>query len=420
MDLDKYIKELAIKTKKASREVASLKTNAKNKILREMARELIRSKNYILKHNAKDLKRAKKLKLSDSIIDRLRLTDKRIQSMALSIKEIASLPDPTGSLEDIVKRPNGLMIGKMKVPIGVIFVIYESRPNVTADCMALCLKSGNALILRGGSEAINSNTAIFDVLMKKAVKAGLPENSINLVKVTDRKAVDKLLKLSGFIDLVIPRGGESLMREVTRKSRIPVIQHYKGVCHVFVDDYADLNMALNIAFNAKVQRPGVCNAMETLLVHKDVAVRFLPSIAKRLKEANVELRGCPLTRRILKGVKVKIATEKDWSTEYLDLILSIKVVDSLKEAIEHINTYGTYHSDAIVTDNYKNALEFLEKVDSSTVYVNASTRFTDGHEFGKGAEIGISTNKIHARGPMGLEELTTYKYIVFGEGQIRV
>lgn len=420
MDLDKYIKELAIKTKKASREVASLKTNAKNKILREMARELIRSKNYILKHNAKDLKRAKKLKLSDSIIDRLRLTDKRIQSMALSIKEIASLPDPTGSLEDIVKRPNGLMIGKMKVPIGVIFVIYESRPNVTADCMALCLKSGNALILRGGSEAINSNTAIFDVLMKKAVKAGLPENSINLVKVTDRKAVDKLLKLSGFIDLVIPRGGESLMREVTRKSRIPVIQHYKGVCHVFVDDYADLNMALNIAFNAKVQRPGVCNAMETLLVHKDVAVRFLPSIAKRLKEANVELRGCPLTRRILKGVKVKIATEKDWSTEYLDLILSIKVVDSLKEAIEHINTYGTYHSDAIVTDNYKNALEFLEKVDSSTVYVNASTRFTDGHEFGKGAEIGISTNKIHARGPMGLEELTTYKYIVLGEGQIRV
>ena len=420
MDLDKYIKELAIKTKKASREVASLKTNAKNKILREMARELIRSKNYILKHNAKDLKRAKKLKLSDSIIDRLRLTDKRIQSMALSIKEIASLPDPTGSLEDIVKRPNGLMIGKMKVPIGVIFVIYESRPNVTADCMALCLKSGNALILRGGSEAINSNTAIFDVLMKKAVKAGLPENSINLVKVTDRKAVDKLLKLSGFIDLVIPRGGESLMREVTRKSRIPVIQHYKGVCHVFVDDYADLNMALNIAFNAKVQRPGVCNAMETLLVHKDVAVRFLPSIAKRLKEASVELRGCPLTRKILKAIKVEAATEKDWSTEYLDLILSIKVVDSLKEAIEHINTYGTYHSDAIVTDNYKNALEFLEKVDSSTVYVNASTRFTDGHEFGKGAEIGISTNKIHARGPMGLEELTTYKYIVLGEGQIRV
>ena len=420
MNLDKYIKELAAKTKKASREVASLKENTKNKILREMAKELLKSKNYILKQNAKDIKRAKKLKLSDSMIDRLSLTDKRIQSMATSIKDIATLPDPTGSVEDIVKRPNGLLIGKMKVPIGVIFVIYESRPNVTADCMALCLKSGNALILRGGSEAINSNIAIFDILMKKAVKAGLPENSINLIKVTDRKAVDKLLKLSNFVDLVIPRGGESLIREVTKQSRIPVIQHYKGVCHVFVDDYADLNMALNIVFNAKVQRPGVCNAMETLLVHKDVAVRFLPSIAKKLKEASVELRGCPLTRRILKGVKVKAATEKDWTTEYLDLILSIKVVGSLEEAMDHINTYGTYHSDAIVTDNYKNALEFLQKVDSSTVYVNASTRFTDGHEFGKGAEIGISTNKLHARGPMGLEELTTYKYIVLGEGQIRV
>ena len=420
MNLDKYIKELAAKTKKASREVASLKENTKNKILREMAKELLKSKNYILKQNVKDIKRAKKLKLSDSMIDRLSLTDKRIQSMATSIKDIATLPDPTGSVEDIVKRPNGLLIGKMKVPIGVIFVIYESRPNVTADCMALCLKSGNALILRGGSEAINSNIAIFDILMKKAVKAGLPENSINLIKVTDRKAVDKLLKLSNFVDLVIPRGGESLIREVTKQSRIPVIQHYKGVCHVFVDDYADLNMALNIVFNAKVQRPGVCNAMETLLVHKDVAVRFLPSIAKKLKEASVELRGCPLTRRILKGVKVKAATEKDWTTEYLDLILSIKVVGSLEEAMDHINTYGTYHSDAIVTDNYKNALEFLQKVDSSTVYVNASTRFTDGHEFGKGAEIGISTNKLHARGPMGLEELTTYKYIVLGEGQIRV
>jgi len=308
----------------------------------------------------------------------------------------------------------------MKVPIGVISVIYESRPNVTADCMALCLKSGNALILRGGSEAINSNIAIFNTLMKKAVPAGLPKDSINLIKSIDRKAINTLLKLSNFIDLVIPRGGESLIKEVTKKSRIPVIQHYKGVCHVYVDDYADLNMALNIELNAKVQRPGVCNAMETLLVHKDVAVRFLPSMAKKLNEKKVELRGCPITQKILKEKNIKPATEKDWGTEHLDLTLSIKVVSSLKEAIDHINKYGTYHSDAIVTDNYKNAMEFLEKVDSSTVYVNASTRFTDGYEFGKGAEIGISTNKLHARGPMGLEELTTYKYIVLGEGQIRV
>jgi len=417
MSLKNNIEKLAKNAKKSSRETSSLKTRLKNKILREMAKGLLKSKSYILKENEKDLKNARRLKLKASLIDRLELNEKRIGSMVKSLNDIAGLEDPVGAIDELVKRPNGLLIGKMKVPIGVISVIYESRPNVTADCVALCLKSGNSLILRGGSEAINSNKAIFDVLKKAGRKAGLPDNAINLIKTTDRKAVDILLRLEDTVDLVIPRGGESLIREVSKKSRIPVIKHYKGVCHVYVDKYADLSMASRIAFNAKVQRPGVCNAMETLLVHKDVARILLPSLSKKLIDAGVELRGCALTRKILK--QAKRATDKDWHTEYLDMILSIRIVGGIKEAIDHINTYGTSHSDAIVTDNYKHAMEFLEKVDSSSVYVNASTRFTDGYEFGKGAEIGISTNKLHARGPMGLEELTTYKYVILGDGQIR-
>ncbi len=315
------------------------------------------------------------------------------------------------------KRPNGLLIKKIRVPIGVILIIYEARPNVTSDCIGLCLKSSNSVILRGGSEAVSSNIAIFNVLEKAASDAGLPDHSIAMIEDTDRRLVDELLIQEGLIDLVIPRGGESLIREVTRKSRIPVIKHYKGVCHTYVDAGANLKMAEDICFNAKVQRPGVCNAMETMLVHRKAAKKFLVPMIRRFIGAGVEIRGCPETRRTVPGVKK--ASEKDWYTEYLDLILSVKVVGSVDEAIAHIMKYGSYHSDAIVTENRKNAEKFLNEVDSACVYLNASTRFTDGGEFGKGAEMGISTDKLHARGPMGLEELTSYKYMVFGTGQIR-
>jgi glutamate-5-semialdehyde dehydrogenase len=337
--------------------------------------------------------------------------------MAASLYEVAKLKDAVGEIKETRKRPNGLLIAKMSVPIGVIGIIYESRPNVTSDCAGLCLKSGNSVILKGGSEAFNSNKAIFKCLRAAIKNTPVPADAISLITSKKRNAVSELLKLNDYVDLIIPRGGEGLINEVTRRSRIPVIKHYKGVCHVYVDSEADLNMAHEIAVNAKVQRPGVCNAMETLLVHKDVAARFLPIIASDLKSMGVEIRGCPKSRHIVKWVKK--AEEKDWSAEYLDLILSVRIVGSLDEAIEHINTYGSSHSDAIVTDNYRNAMRFLKRVDSACVYVNASTRFTDGHEFGMGAEIGISTDKLHARGPMALEELTTYKYVVLGKGQVR-
>ncbi len=419
MRLKKEIIKIAEEAKSASGPLALLKTEIKNSVLKAMAVSVIRSKARILRANQKDMRRAKSKRLSGALMDRLRLTGKRINAMADSLSAVAKLEDPVGALEKLVKRPNGLLIGKKRVPIGVIAVIYESRPNVTADCVALCFKSGNSLILRGGREAINSNIAIFDALNSVAVKRGIPKGSINLIRTTDRKAVDVLLGAEGIIDVIIPRGGESLIKEVSKKSRIPVIKHYKGVCHVYVDEYAELNMAESISYNAKVQRPGVCNAMETLLVHKDAAARFLPGIYDKLISAGVEIRGCALTRRILKKRKIAAAKKADWSTEYLDLTLSIKIVESIEEAINHINKYGTSHSDAIVTENYEHAMKFLDRVDSSSVYVNASTRFTDGYEFGKGAEIGISTDKIHARGPVGLEELTTYKYIIFGDGQIR-
>ncbi|MCK4262127.1 glutamate-5-semialdehyde dehydrogenase, partial [bacterium] len=308
-------------------------------------------------------------------------------------------------------------IGKRRVPIGVIALIYEARPNVTADSSGLSLKAGNAIILRGGSEAIHSNLAIARVLSEEASRAGLPEEAIQLIKTTDREAVRELLKLNEFIDLIIPRGGESLIKTVVEESTIPVIKHYKGICHTYVDEFADLGMAMNISFNAKVQRPGVCNAMETLLVHRAIARQFLPTMLKKFQESGVEVRGCQEVRKIVP--ETKEATEEDWKTEYLDLVLSVKVVSSLKEAIEHIHKYGSNHSEAIVTENCRAAKKFLDEVDAAAVYVNASTRFTDGGEFGLGAEIGISTEKIHARGPMGLEELCTYKYIIYGEGQIR-
>jgi len=411
------IRKLCKRVKAASRALALVETKVRDRALVAMGKALIRRASYIVKENAKDLEAAKAGGLTPALIDRLTLDPGRIGAMADSLFRIAKLKDPVGRVIETRRRPNGLLIKKVRVPIGVILIIYESRPNVTSDCVGLCLKSSNGLILRGGSEAVRSNTAVFNVLNAAALGCGLPKGSIALIKDTDRRIIDGLLIQEGLIDLVIPRGGEALIREVTRKSRIPVIKHYKGICHTFVDESADLLMASDICFNAKVQRPGVCNAMETLLVHEHVAGRFIPLVVGRLQDAGVEIRGDVRTRQLAGGVNR--ATEADWYTEYLDLILSVRVVKDVDEAIRHIMKYGSYHSDAIVTRNRKNAARFLAGVDSACVFVNASTRFTDGGEFGKGAEIGISTDKIHARGPMGLEELTSYKYIVFGSGQVR-
>jgi len=414
-NLKKEIENIARQALQASRELAVLLTSAKNAVLKDMAVALLRSKAVIFKANKKDiaLSRGK----GRAFIDRLTLTPERIRQMVDSLLDIARLKDPVGQVMREWKRPNGLRIDKVRSPIGVVAIIYESRPNVTSDCIGLCFKSGNSVILRGGSESLNSNIAIYNVLSNVMHKHKMPVGAINLISTRERKAVDILLKLNNYIDVVIPRGGEELINKVVASSRIPVIKHYKGICHVYVDEWADLNMAERICFNAKVQRPGVCNAMESMLVHRDVAVRFLPGMLKKFKDAGVQIRGCLMTRRIAKWAKA--ATEKDYRTEYLDLILSVKVVNDLDEAIAHINDYGSRHSDSIVTENKDNALRFLSRVDSACVYVNASTRFTDGNQFGMGAEIGISTDKLHARGPMGLEELTTYKYMVFGSGQIR-
>ncbi len=404
-------------SKKASLVLGNVATGKKNRALRLMAKNILKNAAYILRENRKDIKAALAGKMRPSLLDRLTLNSERIKGMAASLESVAKLGDVVGRIIQVRKRPNGLIIGKMRVPIGVIGIIYEARPNVTSDCAALCLKSGNSVILRGGSEALNSNIAIFKCLRDALSKTSIPEEAIALITSKDRKAVNELLKLNDYVDLIMPRGGEGLIKEVTENSRIPVIKHYKGVCHVYVDEDADINMAHKIALNAKIQRSAVCNAMETLLVHQGVAARFLPVLARDLKKAGTEMRGCKKTMAILKGIKS--ATEEDWYTEYLDLILSIRIVSDVDEAIDHINTYGSSHSDAIVTENYGNAMKFLSQVNSACVYVNASTRFTDGYEFGMGAEIGISTDKLHARGPMGLEELTTYKYIILGNGQIR-
>lgn len=413
----KEIKVLCEKAKAASRGLALADSKAKDACLRTMARALAAGRSRIAKANSKDLRLAESKGMPASLIDRLTLNDSRIAAMASSLAQIAGLKDPVGETIETMRRPNGLLIKKVRVPIGVVAIIYESRPNVTSDCAGLCLKSGNAVILRGGSEAINSNIAIFDILNGAVKKHGLPVHSISMIKDTDRALVDELLKQEGLVDLVIPRGGESLIREVTRRSRIPMIKHYKGVCHTYVDDTADLVMAEEICFNAKVQRPGVCNAMETMLVNRKIAAEFLPSMIRRFRDAGVEIRGTAEVKRLADGVKT--AAEDDWYEEYLDLILSVKIVKDTDEAIRHIMKYGSYHSDAIVTRSKANAAKFLKGVDSACVYVNASTRFTDGGQFGKGAEMGISTDKIHARGPMGLEELTSYKYIVYGNGQVR-
>jgi glutamate-5-semialdehyde dehydrogenase len=414
-----YINDMTAKARKASRALAILASAVKNRVLADMADEISASRGLIKAANAVDVENAQKSGKTAAFIDRLSLNDKRVDGMTAMLKDVAALKDPVGRVLEKVKRPNGLLIKKVSVPIGVIGMIYESRPNVTADCVALCLKSGNAAILRGGSDAINSNKEIYAALLRAAVKNGLADGSFALIEDTSREVVSDMLKAVGGIDLIMPRGGESLIKQVVEESRVPVIKHYKGVCHVYVDDKADLAMAEEICFNAKVQRPGVCNAMETMLVHKKAAAVFLPVMAKRLASANVALKGCKRAKDILKGYNVQDATENDYTTEYSDLILNIRVVDSVEQAIEHITLYGSNHSDSIVSESKKNAKKFLTEVDSAAVYVNASTRFTDGAEFGKGAEIGISTDKLHARGPMGLEELTSYKYVVIGSGQIR-
>lgn len=408
---------IARAAKEASIGLSRLDTAVKNSALHKMAEGLLKNAAFLKEENKKDLEAGEKKGLAKAMLERLALTDKVLASMADGLKEVAILPDPVGEVTKMWKRPNGLMVGKMRIPIGVIGIIFESRPNVTADAAGLCLKSGNAVILRGGSEAIHSNNAIAKILNQACVEAGVPEKAVQVIPTTDRDAILEMLKLEEFIDLIIPRGGEGLIRFVVENSKIPVIKHYKGVCHVFVDESADMDMAADISFNAKVQRPGVCNSMETLLVHKNIAASFLPVVYERYKAAGVELRGCEKTRQILKDIKV--ASEEDWSAEYLDLILAVRVVDDMDGAIAHINKYGSLHTESIVTKDYSNAQRFLREVNSSTVVVNASTRFSDGHQLGLGAEIGISTTKIHAFGPMGLEELTTQKFIIYGDGQIR-
>jgi glutamate-5-semialdehyde dehydrogenase len=417
MDFRTEVRELARRAQEASHRLAQVSTATKNEALVEMAENLERHQKRLIKENRKDLALSEKAHLSSSLIDRLRLTPSVIRGMAEGLREVARLLDPVGEVIKMWKRPNGLMVGKMRIPIGVIGIIYESRPNVTADASGLCLKSGNSVILRGGSEAFHSNQAIGQILRKVLVERGLPQEAIQIFPHTEREAIREMLQLEDQIDLIIPRGGEELIRFVTNHSKIPVIKHYKGICHIFVDETADLEMASLVCLNAKVQRPGVCNAMETLLVHEKVASRFLPKVARVLQKEGVELRGCPRTKKILSHIKE--AREEDWFQEYLDLILSIRVVKGIHEAVEHIARYGSLHTEAIITADYQNAQRFLKEVNSSCVLVNASTRFNDGFELGLGAEIGISTSKLHAFGPMGLEELTTTKFIVYGEGQVR-
>ncbi|OPY84611.1 MAG: Gamma-glutamyl phosphate reductase [Syntrophus sp. PtaU1.Bin208] len=417
MDIRDEMIQVADRAREASRKLSRISTEIKNRALAEMAEQLLRQSGYLMQENKKDVDFAAESGLSPAMIDRLTLKEATIQDMANGIKEVAALPDPVGKVTSMWRRPNGLMVGRMRIPLGVIGIIYESRPNVTADAAALCLKSGNAVILRGGSEAIYSNIAIGRLLQDVLRKYEIPEAAIQVVETTDREAVYELLQLEEYIDLIIPRGGEDLIRAVVRQSRIPVIKHYKGVCHVFVDADADLDMAAKIVINGKTQRPGVCNALETLLVHREAAPRFLPEMARQLREQGVVLRGCEKTRDLVPDAEA--ATEDDWHMEYLDLILAIRVVDGIDEAMDHIARYGSLHTESIVTKDYANAQRFLNEVNSSTVLVNASTRFSDGFQLGLGAEIGISTTKLHAYGPMGLEELTTTKFIIYGNGQVR-
>jgi len=415
--------QLAKQAKAASRELARLTTSEKNECLIAMADALEQNRDDLKKANARDMETTAQLGLSAAMLDRLRLDDPRIDAIAKGLREIAALPDPVGRILDERLRPNGLKLQKISTPIGVVVIIYESRPNVTADAAGLCLKSGSATILRGGKEALNSNRVIAEIMVEAAQQevGNFPRHAIQVVPTTDREAIRELLALTQYIDLCMPRGGEGLIRAVAECSKVPVLKHYKGVCHVYVDADADLRMAEEIVINAKCQRPAVCNAMETLLVDRAIAAQFLPVIDRRLAENKVQLRADDATRALLQPAACHLqpATEEDWFTEYNDYVLNVRVVDGLQQAIDHINHYGTAHSDSIVTTNEGRAKQFLAEVDSAAVYWNASTRFTDGAEFGMGAEIGISTDKVGARGPMGLEELTTYKWIGIGNGQLR-
>lgn len=417
MSIETTIVMMATAARAASIQIAKCSSSQKNDALFNIADRLIDQAPHLRKENQRDLSRAKKAGLSAAMIDRLAVTDGTIQSMAQGLREVARFKDPVGSITKAWIRPNGLEVSRMRIPLGVIGIIYESRPNVTIDAAGLCLKAGNAVILRGGSEALHSNQALAGIVAQGLRDAGLPEETVQVVPIRDRKAVNLLLAQDEFIDLIIPRGGEGLIRFVVEHSKIPVLKHYKGVCHVYVDETADLSMAQEVCLNAKVQRPGVCNAMETMLVHKAIAKEFLPQVTKQLVDAGVEIRGCEETCRILPAAKK--AEALDWPEEYLDLILAVKVVEGINQAISHIERYGSKHTESIVTRDYQKARHFVRTVDSSVVLVNASTRFNDGGELGLGAEIGISTSKLHAFGPMGVEELTTTKFVVYGDGQIR-
>jgi len=411
------IREMGKKGRTAAHQMAKAGTELKKDALERMAAALEEQREAISAANEHDLHEAVNKGMAKAKTDRLRLTDKVVKEMVDGLKEVAMLPDPVGEITRMWVRPNGLRVGKMRIPLGVIGIIYESRPNVTVDAAALCIKAGNAVILRGGSEAFHSNKCLANILQKTLTEVGLPGAAVQLVGTTEREAVLELLKLEDYIDVMIPRGGEELIRFVAEHARMPVLKHYKGVCHVYVDAQADLNMAEKICLNAKVQRPGVCNAMETLLVHRDVAPEFIPRMAKSFRQEGVELRGCDRTRTL--APECLPASEDDWYAEYLDLILAVRVVGSMEEAIEHITTYGSAHTEAIVTENFARAHRFLQEVQSSLVLVNASTRFNDGYQLGLGAEIGISTSRLHAFGPMGVDELTTTKFIALGDGQLR-
>jgi glutamate-5-semialdehyde dehydrogenase len=421
MDIKETVIRQALEAKSASYKLATLTDKEKNKILNAIADSLEKNIDEILFKNEIDTTAAEETELSNALIDRLTLNESRIKSMANAVRDITKLKDPIGEIIESNTRPNGLIINKIRVPFGVISMIYESRPNVTVDSIALCIKSGNTIILRGGTEALNSNHALVKIIRETAYENGLPLGSIQFIETPDRHAISELLKLNHLIDVVIPRGGNEMIETIMSISKVPVIAHGKGICHTYVDESADLNMAYDICFNAKVSRPGVCNAMETLLVNKKIAEKFLPEMVKKFQDAKVEIRACENTIKILDKHKIKVipAKEDDWSTEYLDLILSIKIVENIDEAINHINKYGSKHSESIVSNDKTNVELFLKNIDSATVYHNASTRFTDGAEFGLGAEIGISTQKLHARGPMGIKELTSYKYVIHGNGQIR-
>lgn len=416
-DLETILIEQGRKARRAARFLATASTNQKNEALYKMADQLETHEQEIIAANKIDLEAGEKQGLTNALLERLTLNESRIHDMAQGLREIAALPDPVGEMLEMTRRPNGLDIGRIRTPLGVVGIIYESRPNVTADAAGLCLKSGNAIILRGGEEALNSNRIIAQIISAAATQAGIADGAIQLVDSEDREAAVLMMKMHDFLDVLIPRGGKGLKKAVLDNATVPVIMTGMGNCHVYVDEYGDYEKALPIVINAKVQRPSVCNAAETLLVHQAVAQAYLPGIIKALQEAGVEIRGCEKTCRIVPGLIE--ATAEDWAAEYLDLILAVKIVDSLAEAIDHINQYGTGHSEAIISDNYNAVRSFMAGVDAAAVYANASTRFTDGNVFGFGAEMGISTQKLHARGPMGLRELTTSKFIIYGDGQIR-